>query len=1296
MPAVFWSSAPNNFWYDNVGTNSDSAGFWFELDGAPNNAAVDGTFGTCPVNEPLGQFSNMSFHYNAAFGFRIYPSYQPRQDPCDAISDTAPQYFYGMVSFGNGVGMFNKHIGDLHYINASFVENGQGASIISYDTNKLTRNPNFLGVFLVESIDPNFEASSGNAGSPVVFLPQNEYFYLEDTTVINSGQREVFSACNECDTGEEFRQGGFTTIFKNTNFINSSIRIRWTPHFKEIFWDVDGSLIGEEDGMITYNYPYNAWSDCYLADTITYDNSMICKNSTKIRRFAVDNFQPDSSLRFTALTVASSEGAANIPFLPRDLYGWVTPLVDGHEYAIIWNNSGASDGGQSATAFRLGLSTAPYLEETADLNITESLVISYTSFRYDSIPALYNLTLYGSVYQSSNHTVSLTDVMGSSFYNQTTRELDVVLSNNGADFSQGDAVTQVSAQALLCSLSGCPVPPRYSASNYTFWSDISSWYAIGGYPIQGQNFNISADQWIVLDVSPPPLGIIQIFGRLSFLSGHNMTITLSATTIQVFGLMDINGYVTSSGFNASQNEFNGSAVINLYGSRDTIQVPPPMAEGLFLGSKYIGVAGTFSASGLSRPHYKARLSSTASSGTSTISLVSYSSLGWLVGDEIVITTTSYFNANGTLWDDPAAPSNERRFITGISMTQLSSDTVITIITMDRPLLQTHICTTVLSESFCASAALLTRSIQIISSDITGNDDGFGGYLAVVDAVYPINGIVYTFVGQVFLNAIQMTNMGKINTNYNSVWFYFRQKYAATYFSSISACSIVDGFNYGIYVQNANSIILNDNIVHRAYGGGIYIDQFSSNVTITSNMVLSVGQVPARYLNGYLWTVPVAAFNFRAFSGVYRENIAAGCYDSGFHVATSVFTGYSGISTPSFNQPLYSAIQQDNLCALTLGVEAQMNTSQVSSILHVFFSGNEAVGCRVGFMVVNQDQTESIETSCAVVTGMKAWRSAHIGIGGVDSVANVLVHKVILAENFIGVSFSHVRTSYGGYSGVLNSIIIGSLSSTPCTGDSPSVSGTTWQQKCQAFSFDDPFGTASTCQSVLADTDYTRVGILIPQWTNRGKTCTMNSDLSPASCSVEPLLPDRLCGLPWEKRYALPMEYLYSEHHVRNVSFTGFSSDPSCATRGAAIALNPSQIDVQPVVVTSSLNWAGEDVNLMDIGARVGLEIPASFQCTASDCMGQNLLTLNDARGLLLRTADQILPDDAARANVSGQISFDLASWSSSNPTCQSVPLLSSSMIACLNDIPNTVPFHQYTALVKKYFISCSFTIVYTS
>ena len=268
--------------------------------------------------------------------------------------------------------------------------------------------------------------------------------------------------------------------------------------------------------------------------------------------------------------------------------------------------------------------------------------------------------------------------------------------------------------------------------------------------------------------------------------------------------------------------------------------------------------------------------------------------------------------------------------------------------------------------------------------------------------------------------------------------------------------------------------------------------------------------------------------------------------------------------------------------------------------------------------------ESSHDDCAVITGFTGWRNSHTGIMAIDMIANVLVAHTVVAENHVGVYLHyHKRGVDEMFSGVVASKVIGTLSdSTDGSGDCTDLpdSKYTKGQQCNAFTKNDPLGLLNECNSVIKNV-YRRVGILLPHFANKGRTCTVSETFD--ECEP-PSTPDRLCSMPWESRYALPISYGYTEQHIHDTSFLGFhdryeitddlDNDPICILGSnelpsAAVAINPALIDQQPLVISSGLQW-----DRVDIGARFGFDLGEwEGQCNGL-CSGHHMVMLHDKDG----------------------------------------------------------------------------------
>ncbi len=88
----------------------------------------------------------------------------------------------------------------------------------------------------------------------------------------------------------------------------------------------------------------------------------------------------------------------------------------------------------------------------------------------------------------------------------------------------------VSADPLQCPLAGCPAPPPPAINGYVRWSSPSTWPTLV-LPAAGESVVIPADKAIILDMSPPPLGRLIVYGKLSFLDGDNFTLTAESIVV---------------------------------------------------------------------------------------------------------------------------------------------------------------------------------------------------------------------------------------------------------------------------------------------------------------------------------------------------------------------------------------------------------------------------------------------------------------------------------------------------------------------------------------------------------------------------------------------------------------------------------------------------------------------------------------------------------------------------------------------------------------------------------------------
>lgn len=180
----------------------------------------------------------------------------------------------------------------------------------------------------------------------------------------------------------------------------------------------------------------------------------------------------------------------------------------------------------------------------------------------------------------------------------------------------------------LCPPEGCYKVPSGKLGAPVLWSKTFTTTLKSG-----QDLTLDPSQYILLDVNPPPLGTLTIFGRLEFYNSTRVKdIKLTVKNIIVFGSLAI-GTKTAP--------FAGNATITLTGSVTDDDITVDSSQ--VLGHKAIAIFGNVTMFG-SKPSIKSwtRLATTANAQSSQI--VVTDNPGWKIGSSIVISMTEYSKA----------------------------------------------------------------------------------------------------------------------------------------------------------------------------------------------------------------------------------------------------------------------------------------------------------------------------------------------------------------------------------------------------------------------------------------------------------------------------------------------------------------------------------------------------------------------------------------------------------------------------------------------------------------------------
>ena len=883
-------------------------------------------------------------------------------------------------------------------------------------------------------------------------------------------------------------------------------------------------------------YGFNAWPECPQAGA-EFEYGLICNSSVQVRRLQIDNVNP-SSLDFQVLQLVSAAGNGTIGFLPKEIYGWVVPVVNTHAYKTSFLS--LSDW----QSMRIRYSEPEYVIPGEWMELS----FNYSNYRYAFTVTYSDTSAVIPAFPDQSYALLPTQRFGTSRINSINKSFDVILATgSGVDlslpsfpgpYSLNVVPVQCAPNNPVCAFVA-DTPLQYPP---LLWSAPSTW-PNNVLPTCGDDVIVPPGRIIQLDVNPCALNSVLIYGKLQFLDDGDKV--FEAKSITVFGYLEV-------GLPAQPFTHKAQIIIDGVLSDPTVIV----SNSMFLGNKVMAVFGEVNLWGNVRVVPWTKLAATALPGDRTLQLLQ--PVDWVAGDAIVITTTEY-EASQTENLTVASVSSDGRTVnltTPLSFRHFSGQ----IDDGNGNLL-----------SLAAAVGVMNRNI-IIQSGLSGPTDVYGAHVYVGDVSYSTG---QTRVGSFSANGVEFLSTGKQGMQYPSVWFSYTTlgSNPATWPTNvINGSSFFSSLNMGVISTGSKGINITNNVFHRTYGMCIDVDQATLSITVTGNLVAGNFRSPT---SPYDWVLPFAGFYMYTNSvAALQDNVVGGTQDTGFVIMAET----CGVANPAI-----------------------MN--------------NEVHGALIGGWIL------SASSGCLQLINFLAWKCAHIGVLTVDQFSNVQLNNVTVADSHIGVSLSFLQNGNQGRADIIGSRIYGSTAASTC---SDSLT-------CRAMTQRDTFGT--TCGSVFG-TSYRRVGLIVPQYLNRAKTCVIDGGLPVCR---PPTTPERLCSLPWELRYGLPGDSIHGELYVTNTVF-GYFQAQDCGLQSVAVALNPTQIEYTPQLFFSGITWTAANVS-----ARLSLGLTPQFSSTCQvSCDSLNFIMLTDLDGSLY-------PESGSRGGV--MVSQEDPTLAYSYPTC---------------------------------------------
>ena len=865
IPAVFWITNPNNTFEGNSAVASRAYGFWYDLDSHPSGPSQ--TDSVCPNKNSFGEFSNNVAHSNAEFGLRIWETSDPHIEPCNSASDRDTITLFNLTSYSNGI----------HGVEFSVIGN------IQVDGFKLADNRD-NGIEISETVGDCFQAeikntliisrTIGNSQSPQtggIKTMRKDYLRISNVTFVNFNEDSTvcLRACSHCKSF----QGGYIVELQGIKFLgNSHLRkagFQW--EHEVIYIDLDGTFTGSKPGSFVTPRSGILPSDlCNFTYSEFNINSVIpgavCSPEVHMIRLAWNRVEPDITFKDKGANITNWFGSTIVPWRKKRLThsnGYMVLLPTNHSYTLSYDIG--DDTKTDVTSYDASIS---HMYAGDFVTISQMFFIQPDHFNMrDDTNNVNNRNA-----TTSNMKPTADDNHLDWYFDNITNSLTYLL--------KGESDTHYcSSRSFSLTSEPCPVDEydeahcvivnpiegQYEKDPRT-WSNPNDW-PTGSIPALGEDVVINSTWRMHLDISPPHLGNVYVYGELTFDDNKDLNFTANIILIQGPNAHLIIG--------TSQSYFKHKAVITLNGNRLSEEII--LSRYMKLGSKALGIFGNASLYGIPHENSWLRLLETVEEGSTEIQLDKIP-LDWEVGDMIVIAPTGYDTSN-----------TETAVIDSIS------GNTITLVSRlnNRHAVQPLLSSEAINHSnnvdwktpgvIAPEVGLLSRNIiiqggedaeQSLSKYHFGCRIFSGEFLTSIES-YP---------GHFELDSVEIRNCGQggfFTSRDPRYSFAIKNGGENMRDSFITRSAIHHGYNTGIGIHVTNGIRIQDNVIYRTVGSGIRVS--GRNNIIEDNLVILVSSVlPGDPKDKHAVDFP-AGYEIEGFHTVKR-NVAAGSYRLGFQVS----------------------------------------------------------------------------------------------------------------------------------------------------------------------------------------------------------------------------------------------------------------------------------------------------------------------------------------------------------------------------------------------------------------------------
>jgi len=909
-PASFWIVNPNNKFRHNSCAGGTHLCFWLRPARVPDGPSYTQNF--CPYRVPFDEFHNNTAHSMGWYGFWIFGQSNhvdydphtgtPERGYCDGHRTQAR--IGSFTTWNNKRGFEIVAGANIRLENQTHMDHDFSAfEIFKAKGPYGTDGPGIFNTIIVGSskiseMIPGREhhCTPSGANIPGGYTLENVKFYNFGTKCSAISQRL-----------EEKGESANPARTIGLSFENTTNRVYMEKGYTNAFWfkDVDGSLTGKPDSHLVTKTATNPQELCVddetdglgkgTPDMLSKVNAWgepedgetgsICDKSATFHKVFIDNPAP-TSLKYVDLSITNKWGVSMRPWLHM-AEGWMALLPQDPSPNLLAFQSVEHVTNISYEFEVYGMHKGEnYLLMGHDLYQDPDRFTIVDNKETNSSSSLAEMPTYATAENGewffSNNTgtpyskiVYLLSSKGNGLQNWWKKREAEETERTGDDGNWPEnGVATGYFKVIRCESEGCiplppPTVPTMRPENALRWSNDSHWESLGMLaPSTNEVVQIPGGVWMILDVDPPKLKRLFIYGALEVEDTEDRVIESELVLIQ------------GGSFIVGREDAPFTHKFDLILHGNHLTEDQPMYDAPNCGAKALCVYGTSARDspipgfvdmhGIDVGKSWVKLGKTANVGDTSIELTE--AVSWEANSEIVLSATS--------WE---YKETEKAVIASVSGN---------IITLAQPLQFKHLSSSssLTGQAFTfyqqAEVGLLTRSVRIIGKDYPEQEEEQFGARVLV-AAFDKFGTILPGYGR-FSN-VEFVRGGQEGWSDN-----YDPRYTLAFMNSgdhedaagapaakesyVKNCGLNYNYNSAIGIFGSNNVGIENNVIFRHISSGI-LDE-SKGTKIIRNLVM-MGESIDHFKNllnsmEFYGCIDIK----RADEPIFTDNVMAGCAQAG--------------------------------------------------------------------------------------------------------------------------------------------------------------------------------------------------------------------------------------------------------------------------------------------------------------------------------------------------------------------------------------------------------------------------------